>query len=254
MKKTGKDWEVIDFAYAFPLGTDPEFSGASLAFTMPEPRNEESRIMTTLACTSGDHEGMVVRNDYLRWAKEPTFEDNHDQVTKRHDQMEGYLRTLRETLPENETLLIEGQDGGYDLYIWENEDEERLSDGTKFIEVARQIDEALPRVGMVATLAYGHPLSMVAEPSSASDPWNDHRYPIPQGQSFASERDFDVAQRLCTLDPRIRLDCRHKQDGIQLSIECRQLHDEDGDATDSLEGSRTGKPTPEEKPKGMVIY
>lgn len=218
-EKTEEDWEVIDFAYAFPCGF---YVTAADRFLVPKPRDEESHVMTTLVCADGEHEGLVVRNDYLRWAKEPTFEDDYDEAIKRHDEMEDYLRTLREVIPNNKVLLLGGAHRGYDLYIWENEDEgDEQGEGTLssregFQQTTQKIGELLPKVRLIATLAPGHPLSVKAETQFESGRLSrDHRYPIPQGQPFISARDFDDVQRLCVSDPRIRLECKSGQDGIR---------------------------------------
>ena len=104
-EKTGEQWEVVDFAYAFPNnGPIP----------IPPTRDENSHTSTLLLCTDGADEGTFAYVMYYRWRSPALFEDDLVSQTGVCLANSSYLREYfawKKVPVYLETRLMEVKDG-----------------------------------------------------------------------------------------------------------------------------------------------
>lgn len=158
LRETGERWEVVDFAYPFPdSGPVP----------VPATRDENSRTLTRLRCTSGADKGIYATVGYYRWVTPAYFESDLEEQRQAREERIALLDQLTgvDGLTGHDLLL-----DGRDLYVWEQGDEDPLRDPESFVGAARAATELMGDYAYVVLVARDMPVALGFDTLSSDYP------------------------------------------------------------------------------------
>ena len=171
-EKTGEQWEVVDFAYAFPNnGPIP----------IPPTRDENSHTSTLLLCTRGADEGTFAYVMYYRWRSPALFEDDLASQRENRDQNLAMLDAIEQSgLLGSRDYLISNSD----LLVWDQGTDDSLRDQELFLQTALELAPILGNYSDVVLLVGDTPINVSYDPLSSEYP---NEKPL-ESMSFAEAR------------------------------------------------------------------